>query len=188
VLGLRRQRLSRTKGIVDDIAQTPGTRTFSVTETDLSAGFDTILAGGNNNNRITITNSTMNRPGNTAIGQLTITTGNGNDTFTIDTINVGPTRITSGTGNNLLTFNHSNILQADIVFGTEAAGAQGNNRVTMDTENSRASCCGSSRRANTNRSVAMKPSIAPRGSLSPATETSKRPWNAANSVAISITA
>jgi hypothetical protein len=121
---------------------TPGRGSLTLNQTNVTLGFDLINAnaasrGGSQdgNDSISITNSTFHpAPRLHAIGQLTITDGNKDNTFSIDTIDVGPASITSGTGNNSLKFNHSTILQADTLFGTEAAGARGNNNITMDTD------------------------------------------------------
>jgi hypothetical protein len=120
----------------------PGRGKLTVNQSNVILGFDIISASAaartgaqDSNDNIRIINSMLHPPPRLfAIGQLTITDADANNTFFLDTIDVGPAAITSGIGNNVLTFSHSLDLQADIVLGTEAAGAEGNNIITMDTD------------------------------------------------------
>jgi hypothetical protein len=140
-----------TNVLAGQSAVLPGNGPLTVNQTNVTFGFDFIFGTGGGagtpfpsfggarvqtgNDSIRITNSIFApAPRQFAIGNLTILDANAHNTFFLDTMNVGPATISAGNGNNTLDLSHSAILQADVTLGTEAAGARGNNTITMDSD------------------------------------------------------
>jgi hypothetical protein len=124
-----------------------GTGTLTVTQNNVTLGFDNITAPGSAN--ISITNSRFRPPPRTwAIGQLNInadtTVPGAGSTVKIDNINVGPTTININAGGgimsnggataNTLTFDDSTLQMANITIGSEAVGAISTNTVDISND------------------------------------------------------
>ncbi len=88
---------------------TPGSGPLTLVQTSVVFDFDGVFAARtqSDGDSIRIVSSAEHPPDRLhAIGQLSIAEGNGDNRFSLDTLDVGPTIILAGTGNNTLTFSH----------------------------------------------------------------------------------
>jgi hypothetical protein len=112
----------------------PPSGKLTLTQTNVTMGFDVIRAGNADNN-ITIQNSRFAPPPRSyAIGQLDLAAGNGKNTLTVNNVLAGLSNIVLGNGNNTVAFTGSTIQAANIVIGTETANAAGNNTVNISND------------------------------------------------------
>jgi hypothetical protein len=121
--------ISMTNVVAGKVVITTGTGNATVSQSNVTLGFDTITTNGTNAANgaiadvVTVTNSMFHPPPRPyAIGQLAITTNNGNDTIDVDRIDVGLASVTAGTGKNSLIFDDSLIQSVSIQNGS-AQGA-----------------------------------------------------------------
>jgi hypothetical protein len=124
---------------------TGGTDTTTVSQNNVTLGFDTITTPGAGN--ITITNSRFRPPPRTwAIGQLTInadtTVPGKSSSVTIDNINVGPSVVNIAATaaaapsdkSNTLKYDDSTIQFATIQIGSETVGSETSNTVEINND------------------------------------------------------
>jgi len=127
-----------TNVVAGKVVITTGTGNATVSQTNVTLGFDSITTNGTNAAKgaiadvVTVTNSMFHPPPRPyAIGQLAITTNNGNDTIDVDRIDVGLASVTAGTGTNSLIFDDSLIQTVSIQNGS----AQGAGTSSLDFSN-----------------------------------------------------
>lgn len=97
-----------------------GNGNATITQTNVTFGFDSITTG-TGADTISVTASMNHPPPRTyAIGQLAITSSDGNDAITVDHVDVGNATLSAGGGKNTIKFDNSLIQTAMITNGSSA--------------------------------------------------------------------